>query len=206
MKVGRLGLFAMMTLACGVVAAETKAPSEMEVRAAEAECRAAEAKLSDLRADNRLMRTRIETLNTTADLMTGRRSAPPKMQIVENEVLRFAEKGETLDNRATGKHCIYDKWLSLKGGKKYRVKVLLAVDEISDTKNFKLGMMVSIPGKDSQWPAAFIGGSPFAEKEVSFDYYCPEGAGNLFVLGFETGKGVARFRDVRFYELKEVMK
>lgn len=181
-------------------------PTEDAVRAAEAEAKSLQQELTDARHANRKLAKRREAFGITADLISGRRATPPTLQVVEKEVLRLCEKPVTLDNRADGSRLIWNKWVTLKDGCRYRVRAKIGIREISGTKNFKYGMMVTRPGKDCDWPAAFVGGAPFDEREISFDYFCPVGGRGLFVIGFESGKGVAEFHDVRFCELKEVLK
>jgi len=182
------------------------APTEAEVRAAEAEARSLQQGLNEARLVNLKIEKRRKAYDFTADLIAGRRETPPTLQLVERTVLRLCEEPVTLDNRVDGKRLIWQKWVSLKGGRRYRVRARIGIGEISGTRNFKFGMMVTRPGQEPIWPDAFVGGSPFAEKEVSFDYFCPVGGSNLFVIGFETGKGVAVFRDVRFNEVIEELK
>jgi len=178
-------------------------PAEAEVRAAEAEAKGLQQHLNEARLVNRKIEKRCKAYGLTADLIAGRRDTPPNVQLVEDTVVRLGEEPVTLDNRADGKRLIWQKWVALKGGRRYRVRARIGISEITGTQNFKFGMMVTRPGQEPFWPDAFVGGSPFAEKEVCFDYFCPEGGGNLFVIGFETGKGVAVFRDVRFNEVSE---
>jgi len=203
-RVAMVGLLAAVVCTC--LRAADAVPSEMEVRAAEAAARKAETELAEARAANRLLVRRETALRTTAELMDGTRATPPTLQIEEKEVVRLATEPVTLDNRADGKRAIWSQWLKLTGNRRYRVYVKLAIAEISGTQNFKFGMMVPRVGQSTDWPAAAVGGLPFAEKELHVDYFMPEGASNLFVLGFETGKGRATFRDVRVCELTEVLK
>lgn len=197
-----------LVLAAGMAAgAAFAAPTEMEVRSLEQSAREAQVKLANLQKENRLLAEREKALCFTADLISGRRNAPPKRQIVEKEVLRFCEEPVTLDNRTTGKKMVYQKWLQpLKCGVRYRVHAKLEIKEIRGTGNFKFGMMVPRPGQEPDWPTADVGGQPLAERDVAFDYFLPEGGSNLFLIGFETGKGLAVFHDVRFCELTEELK
>lgn len=192
---------AAVCLMCGAAAVAAEVPTEAEVRVAEAEAKALQREVSDVRENVRRLEGRREALSVTADLIAGRRDAPPVRTVVEKETLRLCETPVTLDNRADGKPQVWKKWLTLAGGKKYRVRAKLAIREIQGTQNFKFGMMVSIPGKDTSWPAASIGGQPFDEKEVSFDYFAPADSSSLLLIGFESGTGEATFRDVRICEL-----
>jgi hypothetical protein len=180
--------------------------TEAAVREAEAEAKALQRQLSELQDKNRVLAKRAMVLNTTADLISGRRDQPPVLQVVEHKVCSLGENPVTLDNRANGEPQVWKKWLSIEDGRRYRVRAKIEIQEISETKNFKFGMMVSAPGRKTDWPAAFIGGKPFKEKEVAFDFFCPQGGSCLFIIGFESGKGVATFRDVTVYELKEELK
>lgn len=188
--------FAGFAAACLTAGALTEA----EVRVAEAEAKALQKQVADVRENVRRLEGRREALTVTADLIVGRRDAPAVRQTVEKDVLRLCEEPVTLDNRADGKAQVWKKWLTLDGGRKYRVRAKIAIGEIKGTQNFKFGMLVSTPGRDCGWPAAFVGGQPFAEKEISFDYFAPEDSGNLLLIGFESGTGVATFRDVRVSE------
>jgi len=180
--------------------------SEAEVRRAEARARAVEMRLDDVRSANRLMRKRSETLAVTADLISGRRASPPRSCVTEREVARLCETPVTIDNRSTGERKLYEKWVSLKGGRTYRATGRLEVREISGTQNLKFGAMVPRRSKSTEWPDAFIGGSPFAEKEVSFSFYLADDGGVLILVGFENGKGLAVLRDLRILEVSEVTK
>jgi hypothetical protein len=184
----------------------SSSPTESDVRAVEAELMRLERELSDVRAENRLLETRQKALGITADLMSGRRTVPPLKQTVEKLVLCLCEQPIILDNRATGEAEVWKRWLELTGGRRYRVRATLAVDEISGTGNFKFGAMVTQPGKSPKWPAADIGGQPISERVVYFDFFCPEGGSVLLLIGFETGKGLSSFSDVRISELAEVLK
>jgi len=196
----------LLAVAVVVSAPSLLAVSESEVRDVEEAARKLERELSDVRAENRVLETKREALGITTDLMSGRRTEPPRKQVVERVVLRFCEQPVTLDNRTTGKVEVYKKWLDLPAGKRYRVRAMLEIREISGTGNFKFGAMVTRSGTSPDWPAAGIGGQPVAEREVHFDCFCPEGGNVLFLLGFESGKGVATFHDVRVCELTEVLR
>lgn len=182
------------------------APAEVEVREVEAKARKLERELSDIRAENRVLEGRREALSVTAELISGRRTEPPRKQVVEKPVLNLCEQPVTLDNRESGKAEVYKRWLKLPSGRRYRVRTKLEIREIADTKNFKFGAMVTQPGKSPDWPAASVGDQPFAEKELFFDFFCPEEGQTLLLLGFESGKGLAVFRDVRVSELTEELK
>ena len=140
---------------------------------------------------------------TEADLISGRRSSPPEMTLVEREVQRPFEGKKVLDNRADGRAMVEKSWLKLPGTGHYRVRARIAIHEISGTKNFKFGCMVSTKGAGTKWPAAFVGGAPFAEKELSFDFDFPEDASALLLVGFESGKGLAEFGDVTVSRVEE---
>ncbi len=196
-RVGAIGVCCLGLAAAG----GTNAVTEAEVRAAEAEAKALQKQVADVRENARRLEGRREALSVTADLMSGRRDTPPVKRLVETPVLNLCAEPVTLDNRADGKKQIWEKWLTLEGGKSYRVSAKLAISEIKGTTNFKFGMMVTVPGKPTSWPDAFVGGQPFAEKEISFDYFAPQDSGNLLLIGFESGTGVATFRDVRVSEL-----
>ena len=192
-----------VSLMCGAaVAAEADIVTEAEVRAAEAEAKALQKQVADVRENVRRLEGRREALSVTADLIAGRRAAPPAKRLVETPVLNLCAEPVTLDNRADGTAQVWKQWLKLEGGKTYRVRAKLAIDEITGTKNFKFGMMVQTLGKNTSWPDAFVGGQPFAEKEISFDYFAPQDSGNLLLIGFESGTGVATFRDVCVSELE----
>lgn len=192
---------AAVCLTCALAAVAAKVPTEAEVRVAEAEAKALQKEVYDARENVRRLEGRREALSVTADLIAGRRDEPPVRKVVEKETLRLCEEPVTLDNRADGKPQVWKKWLTLDGGKKYRVRAKLAIREIRGTQNFKFGMLVSAPGKDAVWPAASIGGQPFDEKEVSFVYFAPPDSKSLLLIGFESGTGEATFRDVRVCEL-----
>ena len=199
MSAGVIGV----SLMCGAaVAAEADIVTEAEVRAAEAEAKALQKQVADVRENVRRLEGRREALSVTADLIAGRRDTPPVKKLVATPVLNLCAEPVTLDNRADGTSQIWKQWLKIEGGKTYRVSMKLAIDEITGTKNFKFGMMVQAPGKETSWPDAFVGGQPFAEKEISFDYFAPQDSGNLLLVGFESGTGVATFRDVRVSELE----
>ncbi len=179
-------------------------PTEAEVEEAEAEARELEKALSDIRSENRVLEERRKALSVTADLMRGLRDVPPEDKVAEKTVLVLCEQPVALDNRETGEATVFKKWLNLPSGRNYRVRARLEIREISGTDNFKFGMMVPRPGGRTDWPAARIGGQPFAEREVQFDFHLPEDGTALFLMGFEKGKGVASFRDVRVSELMKV--
>lgn len=193
-------------LAALLAAASPSVPTEVEVREVEAAARALERELADVRAENHVLERKREALSVTADLMSGRRIEPPRRQLVEKPVLNLCEQPVTLDNRESGKAEVYKKWLKLPSGRRYRVHTKLEIREISGTKNFKFGAMVTQPAKSPDWPAASVGDQPFAEKELFFDFFCPEEGQALLLLGFESGKGLAVFRDVRVSELTEELR
>ena len=179
------------------------APAEVEVREVEAKARKLERELSDIRAENRVLEGRREALSVTAELISGRRTEPPRKQVVEKPVLNLCEQPVTLDNRESGKAEVYKRWLELPSGRRYRVRAKLEIREIAATKKFKFGAMVKEPGKSANWPTASVGAQTFAEKDLSFDFFCPEEGQALLLIGFESGKGLAVFRDVRVCELAE---
>ena len=197
---------AQVLLVALLAAASPSGPTEAEVREVEAEARSLERDLADVRAENHVLERKREALSVTADLMSGRRTEPPRRQLAERTVLNLCEQPVTLDNRASGKAEVYKKWLKLPSGRRYRVRTKLEIREISGTKKFKFGAMVTQPGKPPNWPAASVGDQPFAEKELFFDFFCPEEGQALFLLGFESGRGLAVFRDVRVSELTEELK
>ncbi len=196
----RMGAVCVCFLGLAAVAGANDV-TEAEVRAAEAEAKALQKQVADVRENVRRLEGRREALSVTADLIAGRRDTPPVKKLVATPVLNLCAEPITLDNRADGRKKIWSKWLKVEGGKTYRVGMKLALTEIKGTKNFKFGMMVTVPGKETSWPDAFVGGQPFAEKEIFFDYFAPQDSGNLLFIGFESGTGVATFRDVCVSEL-----
>lgn len=185
---------------------QLSAVTESEVIEAEIEARRIVRSVEKVRDENRALEARQMALSTTADLIAGRRETPPPKRLVATEVLRLCEKAVTVDNRATGKPGVFKKGLTLKGGRRYRVQAQIEIREITDTKSFKFGMMVQKKGRPTQWPSANVGGQPMSEREVGFDFFCPEGATCLLLVGFETGKGVAVIRDVHVSEIAEALR
>lgn len=191
-------IISMIQLATGAAV-----PTESAVLKAESEAKALAETLAEVRRENKVLETRCETLKVTADLISGRRSSPPEMTLVEREVQRPFEGKKVLDNRADGRAMVEKSWLKLPGTGHYRVRARIAIHEISGTKNFKFGCMVPTKGAGTKWPAAFVGGAPFAEKELSFDFDFPEDASALLLVGFESGKGLAEFGDVTVSRIEE---
>lgn len=153
-----------------------------------------------------MLESRCEALMTTAELISGGRKVPPKRILEETEVLRPFGAGRTLDNRSSGRQLVAKERLKLSHSGRYRAKVRLALKEAKGLKNFKFGCMITGAGIKTRWPAASVGRAPFPEREVSFDFDVPQDSNVLLLIGFESGTGLAEFRDVRICELKEVVR
>ena len=193
-------ILAVLTVAAPAAVTET------EVRAVEEKAKHLSVQLVNIRQENRMLESRCEALMTTAELISGERTTPPKRLLEETEVLRPFGTGRTLDNRSSGKQLVAKEWLNLSHPGRYRAKARLALKDAKGLKNFKFGCMISGSGIKTRWPAAPIGRVPFPEREVSFDFDVPQDSNVLLLIGFESGTGLAEFRDVRICELKEVMR
>ena len=193
-------------LLAALTTAASAAITETEVRASEERAKHLSVKLANARQENRMLEVRHEALMTTAELVSGERKTPPKQVLEEYEVLRPFGAGRTLDNRLSGKQLVAKEWLKLPHPGRYRAKARLTLKESKGLKNFKFGCMISGSGIKTRWPAASVGRVPFPEREVSFDFDVPQDSNALLLIGFESGMGLAEFRDVRVFELNEVMR
>lgn len=189
-----------------VSAAVGAALTEVDVKSTEEEAKRISAELAALRQENRMLEVRREALATTAELIAGERKSPPKPVVEEVEVRRPFGAGRVLDNRASGEPLVAKEWLKQLHPGRYRAKARLTLKEAKDLRNFKFGCMIPVPGSGTRWPAALVGGTPFAEREMSFDFDVPPDSCVLLLIGFESGTGLAEFRDVRICELKETLK
>ena len=189
-----------------VSAAVGAALTEADVKSAEEESKRLSAELDAFRQENRMLELKREALATTAELISGERKSPPKQVLEEVEVLQPFGTGRTLDNRSSGEPLVAKERLRLPRPGRYRAKASLTLKESKGLKNFKFGCMITGAGIKTRWPAALVGGTPFAEREMSFDFDVPPDSSVLLLIGFESGTGLAEFRDVRIFELKEALK
>lgn len=148
----------------------------------------------------------VKTLDTTRELMTGKRKTPPKMVEKMVQIAAFHDNGEEKSFVRTdaGEKAIEMHWLSgMKVGAKYRCECLMAAEDVKGCKHIKFGAMVGVPGQTTQWPAASVGAGTFQWRKVSFDYVFPSGASFCLLYGIESGTGKVTVKDVKVFEVVE---
>ncbi len=147
----------------------------------------------------------VKVLDTTCDLMTGKRRTLPEFKESEKVICCFETNAvKAIDNTATGERAITLHWLNgMKAGMKYRFACEIKCEDVKDCHDVKFGGFVPVQGGTTQWPAAHVGTGTFGWRHVSFDYILPSGASFAIVYGLEAGTGKVWIRDVTVSEVTE---
>ena len=196
-----------LTSISALLHAEEKVLTYQEVDAAEAEVRSVFREARKLHLQSADEENRLLMYQTQIDLLTGKRTSIPRTTVEERLVLRVLE-GErvVVDNRKDGRPLLDRRFLDLKPGHKYRLRLFVQLDSLKGSWGVMCGCSVAVKDGNCFSPRTNLGCQPFSWREVSFDIEMPEDSETTFRIGFNSGTGCLSWGDLRVYELLEVAK
>lgn len=200
-----IGLVAALwaTGACGGM--DGACSAEMRNRALKAELKALEAQAAEYENTAAKRAEAIRVLTVAAELMDGRRTAPPRLRTHAREIYADGTAAPVFFDATKGKVKNKDVWLSLTPGAQYRFEAEVKVENLVGTDRVKFGGFVPIKGAATQWPGCrATGAGTFDWQRIGFSYRLPHGGSFMLSIGPSGGTGKVWFRNVRVFEVTEV--